>query len=126
MFLRRASGVVLAAYGVRFGRVLGSSFVLVDWGDFTVALVVAVARYMLIAERRGYNAKDPADMAIRAGYDDATRILDEIVDITNKTPRFDPDAADGNPADEELGSLSASEGGDLDQADFWTQTVVFQ
>lgn len=120
-FLRRASGVVLGKYGVRFGRVPGTSFVLVTWGDLTIALVVAIARYMLIAERRGYNDKDAADKAIRAGYDDAMRTLGEIADITNKTPTFDPDATDGSTGYEELGSLSATEGGDLDQADAWTQ-----
>lgn len=117
-YLRRASGVVLAAYGVRFGRALGSSFKLVNWGDFTIALVVSVTRWMMISDR-GFNPANSADKTIQARYDETTKILDQIIDITNKAPRFDPDASDGTPFQEELGSLSCSEGGALDEADHW-------
>lgn len=118
-YLRRASGRVLAAYAIRYQRIPGVSFALDAWGDFTIALVVGIARYMMIAELRGYNAKNPADMAIRAVYDDATKILDELVDIKNATPRRDPDVTFGPQGDESLGSLASSEGGAFDEADAW-------
>lgn len=119
-YLRRASGVVLAAYGVRLGRVLGSSFVLATWGDFTIGLVVAICRWQMISDR-GFNGANPADKAIKDRYDETIKTLDAIADITIRAPRFDPDASDGTPAYEELGALSASEGGAFDQADSWAQ-----
>lgn len=119
-YLRRASGVILAAYGVRFGRPLGTSFTLATWGDFTIGLVVSVCRWQMISDR-GFNPANPSDKAIQARYDETTKILDEIVDITNPTPRFDPDALDSTPFVEELGSLSFSEGGPFDEADHWAK-----
>ena len=119
-YLRRASGVVLAAYGIRFGRVLGTNFTLVDWGDLTIGLVVSIARWMMISDR-GFNGANPADSAIRERYDETTKILDEIVDLKNQFPRIDPDATDGTPFYEELGALARSEGGCLDEADHWAR-----
>ncbi len=119
-YLRRASGVILAAYGVRFGRPIGQSFELVKWGDFTKGLVCAVARWEMISDR-GYNPANANDKAIRARLDDVKATLDAIADITIKAPRFDPNASDGTPAAEELGSLAASEGGRYDEADHWAR-----
>lgn len=116
-YLRRASGIVLAAYGKRMPRTAGASFVLSAWGDMTISLVVVICRWMMISDR-GYNAANPADKAIRDRYDDATKILDEIVDIENKTPRIDPDAV-GDPDADDEGSLSFSEGGERNEADYY-------
>lgn len=116
-YLRRASGVVLAAYGKRMPRTAGSSFVLSAWGDFTISLVVVICRWMMISDR-GYNAANQADKAIRDRYDDATKILDEIVDLENKTPRIDPDAVGSPDADDE-GPLMSSEGGPLNESDYF-------
>jgi hypothetical protein len=115
-YLRRASGTVLAAYAKRMPRTPGASFTLSAWGDFTIDLVVVVARWMMISDR-GYNASSPADKAIRDRYDIVVKILDEIVDIDNKTPRIDPDAVGAPDADDE-GPLAFSEGGPLDEADY--------
>jgi len=115
-YLRRASGVVLAAYGKRMPRTAGASFALSAWGDMTKGLVVVIARWEMISDR-GYNASNPADKAIRDRYDIAVKTLDEIVDINNSTPRIDPDAVGSPDADDE-GSLSFSEGGPLDEADY--------
>lgn len=120
IYLRRASGRILAAYGKRFPRTAGASFVLTAWGDMTIDLTVTIARHMMIADR-GYDSSLPADKEIRARYEDAVKILDEIIDIENKTPRIDPDAVGGPDADDE-GSLASNEGGALDQADAWTRT----
>lgn len=117
--LRKASGHVLAAYGVRFGRKLGTSFTLATWGDFTKGIVIDLAIYALLGTSRGFNPETPDGKAIKEARDEAKALLDAIADITNKSPRFDPDATDGTPADEELGSLAASEGGAFDEADSW-------
>jgi len=122
--LRTASGQVLAAYGVRFGRALGSSFKLATWGDFTIGLVVALATYSLLAITRGFNPESPDGKAVVQAKDEAVRLLDEISDITNKTPRFDPDATDDTPGYEELGALGAGEGGPFDEADHWTHRAT--
>jgi hypothetical protein len=116
-YLRRASGTVLAAYAKRMPRTENASFVLSAWGDFTVSLVVNIARWMMISDR-GFNPNSPADKAIRSRYDDAKQILDEIIDITNSTPRVDPDAI-GMPDGDDEGPLGFSEGGGLDEADAW-------
>lgn len=115
-YLRRASGRVLAAYGKRM------TLPLVQWGDFTIDLAVTLARWMMIADR-GFNAQNPADAAIKARADEATAILDEIVDLENKTPRMDPDAIDSTASEDEEGPLAASEGGGLDEADGWARTT---
>jgi hypothetical protein len=120
--LRTASGQVLSAYGVRFGRTLGASFTLVTWGDFTIGLVISLATYSLLGITRGFNPETPDGKAIVGARDAAVELLNEISDITNKNPRFDPDAVDSTPSYEELGALSASEGGPLDQADNWART----
>lgn len=118
-YLRRASGVVLAAYAKRLHRNDGSSFVLAKWGDLTIGLVCAVARWEMLNDR-GWDPDNPTDKTIRARYDDATKILDEIVDLTNKTPRIDPDAVGIVDVDEE-GPLGHSEGGRLDEADHYAR-----
>lgn len=123
--LRKASGQVLAAYGVRFGRVLGTSFTLATWGDFTKGLVIDLAVYALLGTSRGFNPETPDGKAIKEARDDAKALLDEISDITNKFPRFDPDATDGTPFYEELGALAHSEGGPLDQSDHWAHVPGF-
>ncbi len=123
-YLRRASGVVLSAYGIRFGRVLGASFTLATWGDLTIGFVVSIARWLMLSDR-GFNGASPTDKAIRDRYDETIKILDEISDIQNRTPRIDPDASDGTPATEELGALSCSEGGPLDEADAWAKPLGF-
>jgi hypothetical protein len=119
-YLRRASGIVLAAYAKRMHRDPGSSFRLATWGDFTIDLTVNIARHMMLADR-GYNPTNPADKAIRARYDDAIKILDEIVDLDNKTPRIDPDAVGTLDVDDE-GPLGFSEGGCRDEADGFTHS----
>ncbi len=119
--LRRASGKVLAAYAIRFGRVLGTSFKLETWGDLTIAMVCNLARWEMLSQR-GYNPALPADVTIKALADDAKEILNEISDITNKTPRSDPDASDGTPCYEELGAIGHSEGGPNNEADAWTHS----
>lgn len=119
--LRRASGKVLAAYAIRFGRTLGASFTLATWGDLTIAMVCNLARWEMISQR-GYNPALPADTSIKALADEATKILDEISDITNRTPRADPDASDGTPAYEELGVIGLSEGGVNNEADAWAHS----
>ncbi len=116
-YLRRASGEVLAAYAKRFHRALGSSFTLATWGDLTISLVVAIARWMMISDR-GTNGENPADAAIKMRYDEARKTLDEIVDLENRTPRIDPDAIGTIDTDDE-GPLGCSEGGPLDEADGW-------
>lgn len=123
--LRKASGQTLAAYGVRFGRVLGSSFTLATWGDFTKGIVVDLATYALLGTSRGFNPETPDGKAIKEAHDEAKALLDEISDITNKFPRFDPDATDGTPGYEELGALGHSEGGPFDQADHWARPPGF-
>lgn len=120
-YLRRASGTVLSAYAKRMPRTAGASFTLSAWGDFTIDLVVVVARFMMISDR-GYNASNPTDKAIRDRYDMVTKVLDEIVDLENKTPRVDPDAV-GAPDGDDEGPLAASEGGALNEADYWTKTT---
>jgi hypothetical protein len=117
--LRKASGQVLAAYGVRFGRVRGSSFKLATWGDFTKGLVIDLAVYALLGTSRGFNPETADGKAIVRARDEAKWLLDEISDIANKFPRFDPDATDATPGYEEEGALACSEGGPLDQADAW-------
>jgi len=116
-YLRRASGIVLAAYAKRMPRTAGASFTLSAWGDFTISLVVVIARWMMISER-GFNPNIPADKVIRDRYDDVTKILDEIVDIENKSPRIDPDAVGAPDADDE-GPLAFSEGGPRDESDYY-------
>lgn len=123
-YLRRASAVVLSAYAIRFGRPYGQSFTLTTWGDLTIGMVCDLARYAMLCDR-GFNPALPADKSIAARADAATKILDEISDLTNKTPRSDPDAADGTPGYEELGSIAHSEGGPLDEADHWAQPPGF-
>jgi hypothetical protein len=120
--LRRASGEVLAAYGKRFPRKAGASFVLAQWGDFTKGLVVDVAAFrMLTTGPRGLNMSKADGGLLTANYERAQGILDEIVDLTNSTSRMDPDAV-GGPDVDDMGSLSASEGGYLNEADGWTKT----
>lgn len=119
--LVKASGKVLAAYGVRFGRVLGTSFTLATWGDFTKGLVVDLAVCALLGTSRGFNPETPDGKAIERACDEAKATLDEIADITNKSPRFDPDATDGTPFYEELGALAHSEGGRFDEADYYAR-----
>lgn len=118
-YLRRASGRVLAAYAKRMPRTAGASFALLRWGDFTIEIVVALARYAMICDR-GFNGNAPADKHIRAKYDDATKILDEIVDLENRTPRIDPDAVALAVDHDDEGPLGCSEGGPRDEADFFT------
>lgn len=118
-YLRRASGTVLAAYAKRMPRTPGASFRLSAWGDFTIDIVIVVCRWMMISDR-GYNAANAADKAIRDRYDIVVKVLDEIADIENKTPRIDPDAV-GDPDADDEGPLAASEGGALDEADYWAR-----
>ena len=118
IYLRRASGSVLAAYAKRFPRSPGSSFRLATWGDLTKKLVIDLARYEMLCDR-GFNGNAPTDKQIRARYDDAVKILDEIVDLENRTPRIDPDAVGSPDADDE-GPLGFSEGGPRDEADGFT------
>lgn len=121
--LRRASGDVLAAYGKRFPRKAGASFTLAQWGDFTKGLVVDIAAYrMLTTGPRGLNMKGADGGLLVAAYEKAQEILNEIVDLTNSNPRMDPDAVGGPDADD-MGSLSASEGGYLNEADGWTKAL---
>lgn len=117
-YLRRASGVVLAAYGKRMPRTAGASFALSAWGDFTISLVIDIARWKMISAR-GYNAANAADKALRDQYDETVKILDEIIDLENKTPRIDPDAI-GAPDGDDEGPLAASEGGARNESDYWT------
>lgn len=124
--LTLASGKVLAAYGVRFGRVLGTSFTLATWGDFTKGLVVSLATCALLRISRGYNPETPDGKAVERDCEEAKTTLDEIADITNKSPRFDPDATDGTPFYEELGALAHSEGGEFDRSDGWAHVPGFQ
>jgi hypothetical protein len=120
--LRRASGEVLAAYGKRFPRTAGASFVLAKWGDFTKGLVVDIAAFrMLTTGPRGLNPTTPKDGGMLVeNYKRAQDILNEIVDLTNSNPRMDPDAV-GGPDDDDMGSLSYSEGGPFDEADAWAK-----
>jgi hypothetical protein len=118
-YLRRASGTVLAAYAKRLHRADGSSFVLAAWGDFTKDLVCSIARWKMIGDR-GYNPENATDKAIFTRYLETRTILDEIVDLQNKTPRIDPDAIGSIDVDEE-GPLGCSEGGTLDQADHYAR-----
>ena len=118
-YLRRASGVVLAAYAKRLHRADGSSFVLSVWGDFTIGLVCSIARWMMMSDR-GYNPDNPTDKTIYLRYLDTKGILDEIVDLQNKTPRIDPDAVGSIDVDEE-GPLGCSEGGCLDESDHYAR-----
>lgn len=120
VYLRRASAKVLAAYAIRFGRPAGASFTLAKWGDLTIGMTCSLARWAMLSDR-GYNPALPADTSIKAQADEATAILDEISDITNKTPRRDPDVSDGTDGVEELGSLACSEGGAYDEADAWAK-----
>lgn len=118
--LRRASGEVLAAYGKRFARAPGSSFVLARWGDFTKGLVVDLAAYrMLTTGPRGLNPTSPDGKLFTDNYQRAQEILNEIVDLTNNNPRIDPDAV-GTPDVDDEGSLMTSEGGPFNAADAWT------
>ncbi len=118
--LRRASGEVLAAYGKRFRRAAGSSFVLARWGDFTKGLVVDIASFrMLTTGPRGLNPSSPDGKILTDNYQRAQEILAEIVDLENKSPRIDPDAVGSPDADDE-GPLAASEGGAYDESDAWT------
>lgn len=119
-YLRRASAKVLAAYAIRFGRPVGASFTLAKWGDLTIGMTCSIARWMMLSDR-GYNPAAPADVSIKAQADDVSKILDEISDIENRTPRRDPDASDGTDSAEELGSLACSEGGAFDEADAWAR-----
>lgn len=107
IYLRRASGTVLAAYGARFGRTAGESFRLAKWGDLTIGLVIAVARWEMISDR-GYNEKAPADAAIRKRFEDVKEALAQIVDLKAKAPNFDPDAEDESPAIGENGPLAST------------------
>ncbi len=120
-YLRRGSADVLSAYAKRFHRVAGTSFQLAAWGDLTKGLVVDITRYKLIASR-GFNPEAGGDVSIKDAHDEAQKILSEIRDITNKDARIDPDAVGTQDLDDE-GPLSSFEGGDLDQADDWTQTI---
>lgn len=119
-YLRRASAEVLSAYGKRYPRAGGASFTLAKWGDLTIGMVCAIARWMMISDR-GYNPSAPADATIKARYDEARLTLDEIADITNRTPRVDPDAVGTTDADD-MGPLASSEGGVFDEADTWAQS----
>lgn len=123
--LTKASGQVLSAYAIRMGHVPGSSFVLATWGDFTKGLVVDLATWTLLGVARGFNPDTPDGKALKAARDAAVLLLDEISDITNKFPRFDPDATDSTPAYEELGSLAHSEGGPFDEADHYARPPGF-
>jgi len=118
VYLRRSSGRVLAAYAKRFPRAPGSSFRLAQWGDFTKELTVNLTRYAMLCDR-GFNGNSPTDKEIRARHDDAVKILDEIVDLENRTPRIDPDAV-GSPDHDDEGPLGCSEGGPRDEADGFT------
>jgi hypothetical protein len=119
--LRRASGDVLAAYGKRFPRTAGASFTLAVWGDFTKGLVVDIAVYrMLTTGPRGLNPTTPDGKLFTENYRLAQEILNEIADLTNTNPRMDPDAV-GSPDADDMGSLSYSEGGTLDESDLWTR-----
>ncbi len=120
-YLRRASGEVLAAYAKRFPRTSGSSFTLAKWGDLTIGMVCSLARWMMLCDR-GFDPAASADVVFKARAEESRKILDEIVDLENRTPRMDPDAVGSPDADDE-GPLSHFEGGDLDQADGWTQTI---
>jgi hypothetical protein len=120
--LRRASGEVLAAYAKRFPRSAGSSFVLAAWGDFTIGLVVDIAAFRMLIGPRGVNPSSPDGKLLVENYQRAQAILNEIVDLTNASPRIDPDAVGSPDADDE-GPLANSEGGDLDQSDNWTRTT---
>lgn len=123
--LRRASGEVLAAYGKRFPRAPGQSFVLAQWGDFTKGLVIDIAVFrMLTTGPRGLNATTPDGKLLADNYTRAQAILNEIADITNSNPRIDPDAV-GIPDADDMGALSSSEGGPLDEADSWARPVSF-
>ena len=119
--LRRASGEVLAVYGKRFPRTAGASFTLSQWGDFTKGLVVDIAAFrMLTTGPRGLNMAKADGGLLTANYERAQGILNEIADLTTSSPRIDPDAVGGPDADD-MGSLAASEGGALDEADGWTK-----
>lgn len=111
--LRSASGTVLAAYAKRM------QLPLVQWGDFTIELVVAIATYRMLFSR-GFNPDSQIDKTIIANYDRAILTLDEIADITNKNARQDPDAIDSSAGYDEMSSLAHSEGGCGDEADAWT------
>lgn len=119
--LRRASGEVLAAYGKRFRRTPGASFVLAQWGDFTKGIVVDIAAFrMLTTGPRGVNPSSPDGKLLTENYQRAQEILNEIVDLENHNPRIDPDAVGAPDADDE-GPLGASEGGGRDEADAFTR-----
>lgn len=121
--LRRASGEVLAAYGKRFSRKPGSSFKLAQWGDFTIGLVVDIATFRMICGPRGLNPSSPDGKLLADNYQRAMSILDDIVDINNASPRFDPDAIGETDVDDE-GPLASFEGGRFDEADNWTHKSV--
>lgn len=118
--LRRASGEVLAAYGKRFRRTAGASFTLSQWGDFTKGLVVDIAAFRMIIGPRGLSPTSPDGKLFVENYQRAQEILNEIVDLTNSSPRMDPDAI-GDPDGDDMGPLGASEGGDRDEADYFTR-----
>jgi hypothetical protein len=121
--LRRASGEVLAAYGKRFPRTAGASFTLAQWGDFTKGLVVDIAVFrMLTTGPRGVNPSSPDGKLFTENYARAQAILDDIVDLTNASPRMDPDAV-GSPDADDMGALSSGEGGEFNEADAWTKTI---
>ncbi len=121
--LRAASGLVLAAYGKRFRRTPGQSFVLAAWGDMTKKLVVQLmVGEALTTGPRGLNPSTPDGRLFGEMYTRALTTLNEIADITNPNARIDPDAV-GSPDADDMGSLSCSEGGDLDEADAWANTL---
>lgn len=120
--LRRASGEVLAAYGKRFPRTSGGSFTLSKWGDFTKGLVVDIASYRLLTGPRGLDPSTPDGALLASKYREAQTILNEIADVNVANPRMDPDAV-GDPDNDDMGSLSASEGGDRDESDHWTHNA---
>ena len=116
--LRAASGTVLAAYRKRYALPLA------QWGDFTKKIVIAFAVFSLLGTARGFSAETADGKMIVAARDDAQRILDEIIDITNKNAREDPDVIDATPEYDEMSALSASEGGCADEADNFARRRV--
>lgn len=115
--LRRASGEVLASYAKRM------KLPLVQWGDFTKGLVVDIAAYrMLTTGPRGLNPSSPDGKMFTENFERAKQTLNEIADLQNANARVDPDVIDSSEAEDEFGPLGASEGGALDESDFFTKS----